>query len=106
MSSPLQCSMADGVAVGYSVSLTHEAPVTGITHHNLQLYGPPVTVAEITFCGAIVDICQHAYVAFVPPQYCCQVTPGYMNFAPFSFIFYGPRSCGMPALLGLTVPQQ
>jgi hypothetical protein len=84
MSSPLQCSMADGIDVGYSVSLIHKAPVVGIIGHNLRLYGLPVTVAEITLCGVTVDICRHVYVAFVPPQHCCQVTPGsYVNCASF-----------------------
>jgi hypothetical protein len=88
ISSPLHCSMADGIDVGYSVSLIHKAPVTGIICHNLWLYGLLVTVAEITLCGGIVEICRHVYVAFVPPQYCCQVTPGsYVISAPFEFRF-------------------
>ena len=53
----------------------------------------------------IVNIGQHAYVSLVPPQYCCQVSPGsYANVSPFQFCCL--RSCGMPLLFGLTVPQQ
>jgi hypothetical protein len=78
----LQCSVADGVAVHHSVSLTHIAHVMGIICHSLWLYGLPVTVAEITSCRGIVDICQHIYVAFVASQYCCHV-------APFKFHFLG-----------------
>ena len=43
--------------------------------HNLQFYGLPISVAEITLYWCIVDLCQNTYVAFVPPQYCFQVTP-------------------------------
>jgi len=52
-------------------------------------------------------VCQHANVSLVLPQYCCQVSPGsYANVPLFSFIVLGARSCGMPHLFSLTVPQQ
>jgi len=63
---PLQYVMTDGVAVGHSVSLIHVAHVTGIIHHNLRLHGLPLSIAEITCCGAIVNISQNVCVAFCP----------------------------------------
>jgi len=58
--------MADGVAVGHSVSLIHVALVTGIIHHNSWLHGFLLSIVEITCYGAIVNISQNVYVAFCP----------------------------------------
>jgi hypothetical protein len=101
---PLEFAPADGVTVGHSVTLSHTAHMMVIIHHNLRLYGFSCLIAEITFCWGIVNIRQRAYVSLVLPQYCHQVSPGsYANVYPFQFCCL--RSCGMPRLFGLTVPQ-
>ena len=103
----LECATADGVTVGHSVTLIHIAHMMVIIHHNLRLYGFSCLNAEITFRWGIVNIRHHAYVSLVLPLYCRQVSPGsYANVPLFSFVVFGLRSCGMPRLFGLTVPQQ
>jgi hypothetical protein len=83
---PFECTMPDGVTICHSVPLIHIAHVTVIIHHNLRLYGFPSVNAEITFGWGVVNIRQHAYVSFVPPQYCRQVSPGpYMNVSLLQF---------------------
>jgi hypothetical protein len=78
---PLQYAPADGVTVGHSVTL-----MTVIINQNLRLYGFSSLFAEITFRWGIVNISQHAYVSFVSPQYCRQVSPGSnANVSPFQF---------------------
>jgi len=72
----------DRIRICHSVSLIYMAHVAVIIRHNLWLYGLPVIIAEITLCWWVVYVCQNTYVAFVPPQYCCQVTPSpYMKVA-------------------------
>ena len=71
---PLPCVTVDRVRISHSVSLIYITYVVVIICHNLWLYGLPIIIAEITFCRCIVCVCQSAYVTFVPPQYCCQVT--------------------------------
>ena len=73
---PLECAPAGGVTVGHSVTLIHIANMMVIIQHNLRLYGFSSLIAEITFRWGIMNISQHAYVSLVPPQYCCQVSPG------------------------------
>jgi hypothetical protein len=80
------CAPADGVSVGDSVTLIHIAHMMVIIPHNLWLYGFFSLTAEITFRWGIVNITQHAYVSFVSPQYCRQVSPGSnVNVSPFQF---------------------
>ena len=48
--------------------------------------GLPIIIAEITLCRCIVYVCQNTYVAFLLPQYCCQVTPSpYLKVAPLEY---------------------
>ena len=104
---PLECSTAYGVTVGHSVTFIHIAHMTVILNHNLRLYGSSSFIAEITFRWGVVNIRQHVCVSLVPPHYCRQVSPGpYMNVPLFNFVVFGARSCGMPLLFALTVPQQ
>ena len=64
-------------------------------------------IAEITFRWGIMNISQHAYVSLVPPQYAVKSALVLTRMSPlFSFVVFGFRSCGMPFLFGLTVPQQ
>ena len=59
--------------------------------HNLQLYGLPVIIAEITIYQGIVNDFQHIFIAFVPQQYCCQVAPSlYLKVAMLDCHFLRP----------------
>jgi hypothetical protein len=52
----------------------------------LWLYGFSSLTAEIAFCWNIMNVCQHASVSLVLPQYCRQVSPGsYANVSPLQF---------------------
>ena len=78
----LPCATVDRIAFCHSISLIYIAHVVVIICHNLRLYGLPI-IAEITLCCWIMYVCQNTYVAFVPPQYGCQVTPSpYLKVAP------------------------
>ena len=70
----LPCATVDRIRICHSITLIYIAHLAVIIHHNLWLYDPPI-ISEITLCRCIVHFCQNMYVAFVPPQYCCQVTP-------------------------------
>ena len=70
----LPCAMVDRVGFCHSISLIYIAHVAVIIRHNLQLYGLPIIIAEITLCWWNMYVCQNTYVLFVPPQYGCQVT--------------------------------
>ena len=74
---PLPCAMVDRI-IGFchSISLIYIAHAAVIILHNLQLYGLPIIIAEITLCWWIMYVCQNTYISFVRPQYGCQVTPG------------------------------
>jgi len=65
----LPCVTVDRVRISHSNALIHTAHVMIIISHNLRLYGFPVVIAEITLCWGIMNVCQHMYVAFAPPQY-------------------------------------
>jgi hypothetical protein len=45
---PLPCATVDRIGVCHSISLTYIAHVAVIIHHNLRLYGLPISIAEIT----------------------------------------------------------
>ena len=72
---PLPCVMVDRIGFCHSISLIYIAHVAVLIRHILRLYGLPFIIAEITLCLWIMYVCQNTYVAFVPPQYGCQVTP-------------------------------
>ena len=72
--SPLPCATVDRIGFCHSISLIYIALVAVIIHHNLQLYGLPIIITEITLSWWIMFVCQNTYVLFVPPQYGCQVT--------------------------------
>ena len=104
----LPCAAVDRIRICHSSSLMYVAYVAVIIRHNLRHYGPPIIITEITLYRCIVHVCQNTYITFVPPQYCRQVTPSPRTWRlpRWSVILLGPKSCGMPFLLGLTVPQQ
>ena len=80
---PLPCATVDRIRFCHSISLMYVAHVAVIILHNLQLYGLPITIADITLYWWVVYVCQNTYVAFVLPQYCCQITPSpYLEVAP------------------------
>ena len=104
---PFECATADEVTVGHSVTLIHIAHVKVIILHNLRLYGFSSFITEITFRWGIVNIGQHAYISLVPPQFAFKSALVLTRMSPlFSFVVFGLRSCGIPLLFGLTVPQQ
>ena len=79
----LPCAMFDIIRICHSISLIYVPHVAVIIGHNMWLYGHPIIITEITLYWCIVDVCQNTYVAFVPPQYCCQVTASpYLKVAP------------------------
>ena len=87
---PLPCATVDGVTISHSVSFIHVAHMLVLIQNNLQLYGLPVGITEISLWWGVVHVCQHMYITFVPPQYCCQANPSsYMNVALFEFHFVG-----------------
>ena len=71
---PPPCATVGRISICHSISLIYIAYVAVKIRHNLRLYGFPIIIAEITLYWFIVDVCQNTYVAFVPPQYYCQVT--------------------------------
>jgi hypothetical protein len=78
--------MADGFTFCHSATLISVPHVMVIIHHSLWLYGFYSLTAEITFCWNITNICQHANVSLVLPQYCHQFSPSsYANVSPFQF---------------------
>ena len=80
---PLPCMTVDRIGICHSISLIYIAHVAVIIRHNLRLFGLPVIIAEITLCWWVMDVRQYTYVALVPPQYGCQVTPiPYLKVAP------------------------
>jgi len=80
---PLPCATVNRIGICHSICLMYIAHVAVIICHNLRLCGLPVIIAEITLCWWVMDVRQNTYVAFVPPQYGCQVTPSpYLKVAP------------------------
>lgn len=82
-------------------------PHTPCDGYNLPQWVVPV-ITTISFCRCTANVHQHVSASPVHPQYCHQVNPWslYKCHPHFSHIFLGPRSCGMPFLFGLTIPQQ
>ena len=104
---PLESAAADGVTVGHSVTLIHVAYVKVIILHSLRLYGFSSFITEITFCWGIVNIGQHVTSLLSHHSIAVKSALVLTRMSPlFSFVVFGLRSCSMPLLFGLTVPQQ
>ena len=86
---PRPCATVDRIGFCHSISLIYTAHVAVIIRHNLQLYGLPIIIAEITLCWCVVNICQNTYG--------CQVTPSpYLKVAP-SQSLGGPSPLACPS---------
>ena len=104
---PLECAPAGGVTVGHSVTLIHIAHMMVIIHHNLRLYGFPLSLQKLPSAGAIrilfnmhMSLLSHHSIAVKSVLVLTRMFP------LFIFVVFGFRSRGMPFLFGLTVPQQ
>jgi hypothetical protein len=80
----------DRIGVCHSISLICIAHVAVLIRHSLRLYVLPTVIAEVTLCLCAVYVCQHTHVAFVPPEYCRQVTPSpHLKVTPFEYYSLG-----------------
>jgi hypothetical protein len=100
--------MADGIIVGHSVSLSHMTHMMVILH-NEWLISISLFITGIIFCWCIMNICQYVNVSLFLHSIAVKspLVFTWMSLSHhFGLICMGPRSCGMPFLFVMTVPNQ